>query len=981
MAELQGFAVLPADTFADGPPAGGDNGSGEPISANGRTGPFPGQPVQGFSGVQFAPDSDGDTFWFLSDNGFGNQQNSSDYLLRLYQVDPDFAGIEGGDGSVEIQGFVQLADPEENIPFDIVNEGTSERFLTGSDFDIESIVVTDDRIWIGDEFGPFLLEFDLEGVLQSEPIPTPNLPGDGEVRSPQNPDFLFNSLSGEPPLVIGHRGASGERPEHTLEAYTRAIEQGADFIEPDLVPTKDGYLIARHENALATVELDENGDIVFDDNGEPIVTSETTNVADLEQFADRLTVKVIDGDTYGGWFSEDFTLAEIKELKARERIPSIRPDNTEFNDQFEVPTLQEVIDLVKEVEAETGKQIGIYPETKHPTFFEKEGTFLDGTPINIDTSQILVDTLVTEEFLDSDRIFIQSFEIENLVELQEEILPAAGIDLPLVQLTGDFSESESSFSYPYDIAYNFNPENPDADPETYADFPIEFDADTDYGDLANPEVINYIGSAYAEGLGPWKNSFLLRESIDEPVDGNGDGVAEITSQLTGEVLPLIEWAHDAGMQVHPYTMRNEERYLTLNPDGTPQTPEDEIRQLTELGVDGFFTDFPETGRMAVDELIEEPNLPGSRGFEGMAYSPDLETLYPMLEGPVDGDPENSRRIYEFDPETGSYTDLIGFYGTEDPGYAIGDFTPINETEFLVIERDGGQGESAELKKIFKIDISDVDEAGFVAKEEVVDLLNIDDPNDIDGDGETTFTFPFVTIEDVLVLDENTILVANDNNYPFSVGRGPDIDNNEIIILELDEPLDLDPRLGVPGDDIIEGTDEDDTLFAGGGDDLVAGNMGDDNIDGGDGDDILRGDENSRSSGSSEGGNDTINGGNGSDRIGGKGGDDALFGGAGDDAIWGDDGDDLIRGGLGEDVLTGDDFSGGSGSDTFILATGEGTDTITDFEVGVDFIGLADGLTFADLTFDGGSILAGEETLAMLTGIEAESLDMDAFVLF
>ncbi|MEB3886881.1 hypothetical protein [Lyngbya sp. CCY1209] len=149
-------------------------------------------------------------------------------------------------------------------------------------------------------------------------------------------------------------------------------------------------------------------------------------------------------------------------------------------------------------------------------------------------------------------------------------------------------------------------------------------------------------------------------------------------------------------------------------------------------------------------------------------------------------------------------------------------------------------------------------------------LWFNDPNDVDGDGETTFTFPFVTIEDVLVLDENTILVANDNNYPFSVGRGPDIDNNKIIILELDEPLDLDPRLGVPGDDIIEGTDEDDTLFAGGGDDLVAGNLGDDNIDGGDGYDILRGDENSRSSGNSEGGNDTINGGDGSDRIGGSG---------------------------------------------------------------------------------------------------------------
>ncbi|WP_413168013.1 glycerophosphodiester phosphodiesterase family protein [Capilliphycus salinus ALCB114379] len=293
-----------------------------------------------------------------------------------------------------------------------------------------------------------------------------------EVRSPQNPDLQFNSLSGEPPLVIAHRGASGERPEHTLEAYERAIAQGADFIEPDLVPTKDGVLIARHENALATVELDENGNIVFDENGDPIVTSETTNVADLEQFADRLTVKEIDGDLYGGWFSEDFTLAEIKELKAREPIPGIRPQNSEFNDQFEIPTLSEVIDLVKRVEAETGEEIGIYPETKHPTFFEKEGTFLDGTPIDIDTSEILVDTLVENEFTDPDRIFIQSFEIENLIELEEEFLPEAGIDIPLVQLLGDFTESAGSFSFPYDVVYNFTSESPEANPEVYADFPI-----------------------------------------------------------------------------------------------------------------------------------------------------------------------------------------------------------------------------------------------------------------------------------------------------------------------------------------------------------------------------------------------------------------------------------------------------------------------------------------------------------------------------
>ena len=140
------------------------------------------------------------------------------------------------------------------------------------------------------------------------------------------------------PIVIAHRGASGFRPEHTLAAYELAISQGADFIETDLVVTRDGVLIARHENALAVVELDEDNDIVLDDSGDPIVIQETTNIADKEDFADRLTVKFIDGVATGGWFAEDLRLAEIKTLKARERIPRIRPDNTRFNDRFDVLT-------------------------------------------------------------------------------------------------------------------------------------------------------------------------------------------------------------------------------------------------------------------------------------------------------------------------------------------------------------------------------------------------------------------------------------------------------------------------------------------------------------------------------------------------------------------------------------------------------------------------------------------------------------------
>ena len=149
-------------------------------------------------------------------------------------------------------------------------------------------------------------------------------------------------------LIIGHRGASALRPEHTLAAYQKAIDDGTDFIEPDLVPTLDGYLIARHENEIGG----------------------TTNVSSLPQFAERKTSKVVDGVTYTGWFTEDFTLNELKQLKARERIPEIRPANAQYNDQFDLPTLDEIIELVDAHYKKTGKIVGLYIETKHPSYFQ-----------------------------------------------------------------------------------------------------------------------------------------------------------------------------------------------------------------------------------------------------------------------------------------------------------------------------------------------------------------------------------------------------------------------------------------------------------------------------------------------------------------------------------------------------------------------------------------------------------------------------------
>ncbi|MEO0849086.1 MAG: esterase-like activity of phytase family protein, partial [Cyanobacteria bacterium J06648_1] len=611
------------------------------------------------------------------------------------------------------------------------------------------------------------------------------------------------------------------------------------------------------------------------------------------------------------------------------------------------------------------------------------------------------------------RIFIQSFEVSNLVELSATLEAANLGDIPLVQLFGDtagdfINEGGGGFSVPFDFVANFGSEEftQEQAVATYGEellsalgiigedgsYNPEVGQVITYGEFASPEVIEII-SSYAGGLGPWKNNILLRESLDEPADGDGDGNAEITTQLTGEVFPLVDFAHDAGLQVHPYTLRNEERFLTLDAEGNPQTPEEEFEQLIDVGVDGFFTDFPATGVAVVDSITGEfvqspqnpflgdalPNLAGSRGFEGMAFSPDRSTLYPLLEGTVDGDPENALRIYEFDVESSSFSDLVGFYPTTD-GNPIGDFTPINDTEFLVIERDNNQGEEAEFKKIFKIDLSEIDENGFVEKTELVDLLNIDDPNDLNGDGETTYDMPFVTIEDVVVIDEDTILVANDNNFPFSMGREEDIDNNEVVLIDLAESLALDPALGgsavtqatdeVSSNDSAEASESDDPLSAVFGtsenDILEAGSdfeLSNNTIFADDGNDLI-----DLSLGE---GNNLVYGGNG---------EDVLILGT-EDRVFADGGDDqlFVQAG-GNNVITGN-----LGSDQFWIANGQVPDapnTITDFTSGEDVIGIAGlSLGFSDLTVtqsDAGAVIsANDSDLAIVANTPADFLNNEA----
>jgi glycerophosphoryl diester phosphodiesterase len=905
---LKGFASLAADTFAPGPQ------SGKFITAttNGRSLPFSGQPVQGFSAVQFASVSaTNSTFWFMPDNGYGAKDNSADFLLRIYQVDPSFQGFEpNGNGrvAVDVNNFIQFSDPGRKAGFKIVNETTIDRLLTGADFDIESFnLAKDGTIWVGEEFGPYLLHFSGKGELLEAPIATPNI-------------NKLNTLNGQPPIVIGHRGASGDRPEHTLASYQLAIERGADFVEPDLVVTKDGVLIARHE---------------------PDITG-TTDVAKHPEFADRKTTKILDGTAVTGWFAEDFTLAEIKTLRAVERL-AFRGQT--FNGLYEIPTLDEIIALVKQTEKATGKKIGIYPETKHPTYFAEKG---------YNTSQLLIDNLVKNQFIDPTRIYIQSFEVGNLKALHDTIMPKAGIDIPLIQLldADDVRDDGSLIEIsPYDFVKS-------GDKRTY-------------GDLRSVAGLKEIAT-YADGIGPWKRMIVSVKTVDanndgKPDDLNNDGVINDADKVTLAPTTLITDSHAAGLLVHPYTFRNEPRYLASDYGGNPEL---ELRQFINLGVDGFFDDFPGTGDLVRDQItspiVRSPqnpevtagravaNLGGSKGFEGGALNPDKTKLYNLLEGSVVGNPGNALRLYEFDIATGKYDGVKGFYQLESASNAIGDMTVINANEYLVIERDGGQGVDAKFKKVYRIDLSQKDASGFFLKEEIADLLNIQDASDLNKDGSTTYRMPFVTIENILVIDERTILIANDNNYPFSLGRPPAIDNNEIVILSLDKTLKLDPRVGQAGVNFnlkavpVSGSN----VFGTGVSELLETKVGTPTqlFGNGGGDTFLSGDGDTAAYGGAA--DDVFFLGNGNNQLYGNGGNDRFTSGSGNDLIYGGAGNDVVNSGSGDDQI----YLNG-GSDRVVLTAGKGSATVYSFGSD-DTINLGAGVASGKVTIS----KSGQDTL-------------------
>jgi glycerophosphoryl diester phosphodiesterase len=329
-------------------------------------------------------------------------------------------------------------------------------------------------------------------------------------------------------LVVGHRGASGYRPEHTLASYELAARMGADFIEPDLVTTRDGVLVARHEPEI----------------------SETTDVAAHPEFANRKTTKNLDGTQVTGWFTEDFTLAELRTLRAKERIPAIRQQNTVYDGRYPVPTFQEVLDLTKRLSRELHREIGVYAETKHPTYFRQQGKALEPKVVEALTRNGLNRRGAA--------VYVQSFEVSNLQWLDPRL------NVPLVQLT-------SASGRPYDFTVA-------GDPRTYAD-------------LVSTTGLRWV-SRYADGLGPEKSQVIPRD----------------TAGFLLEPTALVRDAHRAGLDVHPYTFRVENQFLPADfrSSAVPADYGDlfaEIAAFRATGIDGLFTDNPDVAVAARDDRL------------------------------------------------------------------------------------------------------------------------------------------------------------------------------------------------------------------------------------------------------------------------------------------------------------------------------------------------------------------------------------------
>ncbi len=788
---LVGRAILPAATFADGPTCGTQI---RRVAINGVSLPFLNQqPVQGFSAVLANDDG---SFLAMSDNGFGRQENSADYNLRVYTLRPDFKTKAGGSGKIIVEGFfMELSDPDHKVPFAITNELTSKRVLTGADFDIESFQkAPDGTFWFGDEFGPFLLHTDARGVLLEPPIPLPDFDKQGKtIRSPQNP---FN----EEGTTLRIMNALARHA--LLHGNTKK-----PALSPDYMMLKRGHFEEKHETRgkKTLPGLKPAASKIFDSRalqkaGYPVIPWTVNNKSDMLALM-KLGINGIISDR------PDLLLEAIREFDAN--------DNGVPGDFL---TANYLIDIEKiDAQAHRGGR-NLRPENTLPAMEVGLDYLMTTLETDIGITKDSIPVLTHEPYIENSHCrYVDEKATQKRVLIKD--LTVAEIQSTLIcdknPGRGDSQQNAHALS-PVTLA--FIQTQCLKDPYVIPTVQQLFDFVVFYADYYQ----NGAGAKHPDATRRWQNAKQVRFNIETKLNPRSDqdkqGVVykeqtvgfEQMADTLAQVIINNRLAERATIQ--SFDFRSTQRVQAHFPEihtsyligDFPKVPADDYAEHGDNLQDENGQNTPWLACLYWPYRVTVREQPfcakSSGGFEGMAITPDGKKLITLLEKPLNKRCSQLAKdgillMHEFDIAKRQYTGVRYHYPLSARGTSVTEFVLFAPNQGLVIERDDSQSDMQGFKMIYKITLKGDGEQ--VEKSPLVNLLQIADPNRI-AHGEygdvgigKRFGFPFVTIESLVVLGPNKIGVLNDNNYPFSVGRHVgrgQPDDNEFIIIELNNNL-------------------------------------------------------------------------------------------------------------------------------------------------------------------------------------------------
>ncbi|XZG71529.1 esterase-like activity of phytase family protein [Chitinibacteraceae bacterium HSL-7] len=784
---LIGHAVLPAATFAAGPVSGRYLGG---TLFNGEPAPFASQPVQGFSAVL---DAGGGAYWAMTDNGYGSIDNSADFNLRVYKVKPDFGG-----GKVEVQSFIELRDPNHKIDFPIVNHFSTARVLTGADFDIESMQrAADGTLWFGDEFGPYLLHTDAEGVLLEAPIPLPDFATPGrEVRSPQNPRQEEIAALRVMNAVRQHAFDHGATRSPVFSPYHVELKYDVNGVRSD---ADAHYARGSHSPAdLPRAASDIHDLVTLKKAGFPVVTWTVNDKARMTELMkagvsgiisdrpDLLLSAVREFDANGDGVAGDLLDADGLIDPARFDAQghrggrNLRPENT-------LPAMEVALDnLMTTLELDTGLSSDGQLILKHDPYIEAQKCRrADGNPYAFADEQLIhamTRAQIQSTFI-CDKVFRGPEQLNDpaLSPVASQLAATKGYGHVYVPPTlNDVFDLVTAYVTYYSSGAGKT--HPQAALRVKNAQRVRFNIETKLNPRSDADSH---GKVYRDRTaGPDAMADAVANAI---VAAHLEARADIQS-FDFRTLLRVQEKHPAIRTVYLFG----DFPIYSGPDSDDGTNEQGEAGANTPWMAGLYWPYRQTS------LTLPFRAKRSGGFEGMAISPDRSKLYPLLELPLAGEDDKTLLISEFDLAKRSYTGRQFKYRLDARGTNIGDFILFNQDEGIVIERDGSQGDPAGHKKLYRIRLGNAGD--YVAKSELVDLMQLANPDLVGGAGAPgdvamgrPFGMPFTTIEDVLVLDDQTLLVMDDNNYPFSVGRHKGSgkpDDNEFIKIRLPQKLPL-----------------------------------------------------------------------------------------------------------------------------------------------------------------------------------------------